>query len=280
MRIRPHRRQRFPVPGPLVVGECGGPTVAPPAVCHESPAVPAAVVTGGAAETTSRAGGTSLAGLGTPLGGGPMSPPRGSFVGGGSLDLDGLVVEGTVRAVGAIVGVVADVALAVVDTVGDLVREAAATAETVEEADAGCSLNLDREPCCDGAPAPRDPVPEECPTPDSPPAAPMPVAQPAADADCPEPAPEYETPSPAAEPPAMELPTEQPEPEPEPVELQPTELPVESCVPAVTPPAHPALGARPATGSRAAAEPALAELGSEPPAPDGAGAEIAEAGPL
>ncbi|GAB2626783.1 hypothetical protein ABI214_20350 [Prescottella soli] len=274
----------FPVPGPLVVGDCGGPTAAPPAVCRESPAAPAGVVPGGAVGTTSPAGGTSLTGLGAPPGVGPVSPTPGSLVGGGSLALDGLVVEGTVRAVGAIVGVVADVALAVVDTVGDLVREAAAAAEPTEQAGAGCSLNLDREPCCDGAPAGRDPVPEEYPASAPPPVPPVSVAEPTVDDDCPEPEPESEMPSPVEELPAADLPTEQPS-EPESVELQPTEPPVESCVPAVPPPAHPALGARPPTGRGGAAEPALAELGSEPPAPDGAapdgaGVEIAEAGPL
>ncbi|WP_433606516.1 hypothetical protein [Prescottella agglutinans] len=274
----------FPVPGPLTGADCGGPAAAPPAGCRESPAAPATVVPRSETGPTSSAGSTSLTGLGALTGGRPVSPAPGSTAGCGSLALDGLVVDGTVRVVGAIVGVVADVALAVVDTVGDIVREAAEATETTdateptdasastERTGVACSLNLDPEPCCASAAATAPPVPAE---------------EPAVPDDCPEPEPEPEMPSPAVELPAAEVPHAQPPP-PEAVELQPTapppsappQAPVESCVPAAPPPAHPALGARMRPGNRTAAEPALAEVGSEPPAPEGPEAEIAEAGPL
>jgi len=282
----------FPVPGPLVVGDCR-PVAAPPAPCGVPPAVPTATGPVGEAGSTAAAVPTSLTGLGAPSGVRPAAPSPGSLVGGGSLALDGLVIEGAARAVGAVVGVVAEVALAVVDTVGDIVREAAERAESPGQAGAGCSLNLESDACCDAAPAPRDPTVAEEPEPDRPPGPPVPAAEAVVTDNRPEP----EMPSPAeelqaAQPPETEREPE-PDPEPEPMELQPPAPPppepaVDSCVPApdvadaptVSPPAR---GARSAASGRGAAdpsEPVLAELGSEESVPDGSGAEIAEAGPL
>ncbi|QKT12733.1 hypothetical protein [Rhodococcus sp. W8901] len=234
------------------------PAPAPTSVTAVPSATPATALTPVTAES-------SLSGLERP----PVQP--------GATLHGSLALDGAVRAVGAVVGMVADVALDIVD---GLVRVAA------ESTLSGGSLDLESERGCDcdcacdcarpaeAAPAPEAPATEPPPAPEPAPA-PEPSVTPVPD--CPE-----------DEAPVVDEPVEQPAPQAPPVE----EAPADYCAPAPepaagsevgstgAPAAHSVVGAPPGSPRRRAEEPAIAEMGSQPLPGEETGAVLAEAGPL
>lgn len=292
---------------------CSGATAPEPQRCPQLPSVPttvAACATGSASPppTSSLAGltcaGTGAAGLQVP--GVAPTAPAGTLppvqmpmsVPGVTVGTDGsLAIEGAVRAAGAIVGTVAQVALGIV---GEVVAEVTAAVretgslnlESGPDERPGCACDCE---CTCGPEAPEVPPASE-PEPESPAPAPEPEPEPATaipepepERDCPEPEPDC--PEPVAEAPAEPAPAPDP---PAPADYcAPTgEAPAEDTPPTPpgTPvpgaaPSNPVRGARPSVGTPSSAvagpvDPTLAEVGSPAPGGDDQGVALAEAGAM
>lgn len=262
----------FPVPAPIVVG-CALP--APASAC--GPGSAATPVPGPPVSVTPSAA-TSLVGLGESVG--VSAGPAAVTPVGGSLSFDAAVTASTVRSAGAVAGVVAQVALGIVDVVCEAVRDGSSL-DLAPEAPCDCTCECacaPQEAECPPQPAAPTPPPAEAeetapatPTEPDPDPDPEPESEPAPE--CPEPAYAAEPETPAAAPPP---PVDYCVPAPESAAAEPS---APSAPPPVTPSTQ-ARGVRPAPAARADEEPALAEAGTVPSAADDAAGTLAEAGPL